>query len=131
MLELTTKYALQALRTLERLEVGEFIQVKELSRLAKVPGPYLAKIVKVLAAKGLVLARRGKHGGVRLAEGAEFSFLDVCVALDDPVLEQTCFFSKSPCSQTSPCAMHGRWTKLRQEVDHFLREAKIQTRRKS
>lgn len=125
MLEVTTKYALQALRVLERQEPGEFMRVKELSALARVPGPYLSKVMKVLAAKNLIVARRGINGGVRLAEGCTFTFYDVCAALEDPVLSQTCFFAKTPCSAAHPCAIHEKWGRLKGEIVHFLQNGKI------
>lgn len=125
MLAMSTKYALKALLHLAKVGEGEFAQVKALSESAGVPGPYLSKIMKQLAAKGIVESRRGAAGGVRLPRGRGITFLDVCVALEDPVLSSGCFLGRKACSSKHPCVMHGHWSRMKGEMSRFLRQSKI------
>ncbi|MBN8549340.1 MAG: Rrf2 family transcriptional regulator [Deltaproteobacteria bacterium] len=127
MLALSTKYALKALLFLARNQSEEFMLVRALSEEAEVPGPYLSKIIKQLAAKQLVETRRGILGGVRFPKNRpSITFYDVCVALDDPIVSQGCFLTKHPCTTRSPCVMHSHWTRIKSEVAKFLQESKIE-----
>ncbi len=127
MLALSTKYALKALLFLAEKRSDEFMLVRTLSEEAQVPGPYLSKIIKQLAAKELVETRRGILGGVRFRKtGSSITFYDVCVALDDPIVSQACFLTKHPCSTKDTCVMHSHWSRIKREVAKFLQESKIE-----
>lgn len=128
MLAVTTKYALSCLIHLARHSHGEFMQVKELSKQAEIPGPYLSKIVKGLASKGIVDTKKGKHGGVRFpAQGkkTQVSFYDVCLALEDPVVAQRCLLSKGQCLAGEPCAIHFKWRAAQSDFLKFLKQSKV------
>lgn len=127
MLSLSTKYALKALLYLAQQQRDDYMQVKALSDEAKVPGPYLSKIIKQLSAKQLVETRRGIAGGVRFpSNGRTVTFYDVCVALGDPIVSQGCFLTKHPCDSKHPCVMHPHWSRIKREVAKFLQESKIE-----
>lgn len=127
MLTLTSKYAIRALLTLAKCEPAEqFVLVKTLSEKSLVPAPYLAKIIKTLAAKDLLETKKGATGGVRLKQkSTAISFFDICSALHDPAATDACLLSKKACSHTSPCPMHERWGPLRTQLINFLHEMKI------
>lgn len=126
MLELSTKYAIQALLHLAKLEKDQYLQVKTLSRRAKIPGPYLSKVIKDLASKGIVETKRGALGGVRLPSSKKsISFLDVCKALEDPLLKQSCFLTKYSCNSQTPCIMHRHWLEMKEQMIAFLEERLI------
>lgn len=126
MLAASTKYALKALHYLAKQDQRQFIQVNALSLASEVPGPYLAKIVKLLAARGMVETRRGLTGGVRLSprEGA-LTYYDVCIALDDPVVISNCLLSKERCNSQEPCAIHAEWRRTKEQLVKFLQKARI------
>lgn len=66
-----------------RLGFFEFVPTSEISDKLSIPRPTLAKIVKSLAANGLLEAREGKNGGVRLRNmPSDFSLYDVFVAAE-------------------------------------------------
>ena len=126
MLSMTSKYALQALLVLTKRNDGEFVQVSALSKESEVPGPYLAKIIKTLAARHIVETKRGLSGGVRLhPEARSTTFFDVCQALNDPIAADSCLLSKKKCNAGAPCPMHEQWSVLRAQIVKFLHESKI------
>ncbi|RIL09910.1 MAG: hypothetical protein DCC75_05505 [Proteobacteria bacterium] len=126
MLSLSSKYALRALRSLAQMDPECFVRVDILSRKADVPGPYLSKVIKVLARKDIVETRRGLTGGVRLSRrGSTATFYDVCEALQDPIVHQPCILSKSACRAAAPCHLHNQWSKVRGRISKFLKGAKI------
>jgi Rrf2 family transcriptional regulator, iron-sulfur cluster assembly transcription factor len=126
MLEKTTKYAIKALMYLAQLAPDTFVQVSKLSRDIQVPGPYLSKIVKTLAAKGIVTTRKGINGGVRInARIRDLTFFDICSALDDPIVHPRCLLQNAPCGKGVPCSHHKEWSFLREQIAQHLTQLRL------
>lgn len=126
MLSTSSKYAIRALIYLRENGSGEFVSIETLSAETDVPRPYFAKLMKTLAQRGLIETKKGLNGGARLTTGRKkLTFLDVCEALDDPIVRDTCFLSKGACGGPSPCAMHHRWGALRGKMRRFLEQHEI------
>ena len=74
------------------------------------PREFMAKILKVLAARGLVRSARGAHGGYQLARPArDISFLEVIEAVEGPVQLNVCLDHKDRCDVSSSCTMYEIW----------------------
>ena len=127
MLSSSSKYALRALKHLGTIP-GQFCSIEALSNETSVPGPYLAKIMKALAANDIVVTKKGLKGGVMLPpENGNLTFMDICVALDDPVVRDTCFLSKKRCGGAHPCALHEEWGQLKGKIHGFLTRNKLKS----
>lgn len=78
----TAEYALRAVVCLAE-RPDERVTTAELAEQSMVPAGYLSKVLQALARSGLVQARRGQHGGYRLARSAEtLTVLNVVDAVD-------------------------------------------------
>ena len=121
MLSTSTKYALCALRCLAEQHSGEYVSIELISKEAQVPRPYLAKLIKGLAKKKIVITKKGLNGGVMFRPKGKLTFYDVCGALDDPIVNQSCLLSKGPCGGKSPCQFHRDWGKVREKMIGFLK----------
>lgn len=105
---------------------GKPVLVKEIADAARLPAPYLAKIVQILARKGLVATQRGVGGGVSLARPANMiTMFEVCVALDDPVVEFRCMLGTAECSDERACPAHKFWTVQRAKFHAYLHSMTI------
>lgn len=100
--------------------------VKDIAKATEIPAPYLAKIIQVLAKRGLVKTQRGIGGGVSLAlSPSEVSLLDICVALDDPCTQTKCMMGNAQCSDQRACACHEFWKVQRAQCLSFLQSTTI------
>jgi Rrf2 family iron-sulfur cluster assembly transcriptional regulator len=127
MLSISTKYAIKALSFLAKQRDDGFLSVDYLSEKTGVPRPYLAKLVKNLANHRIVITKKGISGGVKLnRQNAAPTIYDVCVALDDPLVRNICFMSKSRCGEKSPCRYHSDWSAAREPVLRFLKDSTIE-----
>jgi len=62
---------------------GELAQIERLSRAEAVPANFLAQILIKLREHGLILSRRGNHGGFSLAKPPqEISLHDILIAVE-------------------------------------------------
>ena len=87
-----------------------------------VPEPTVAKVLKLLAASGLVTSQRGARGGYRLAKSVvDISIADVISAVDGPIALTACVeAAASPCEVRGLCAVRGRWELVNEAIEHAL-----------
>ena len=122
MISTTSEYALRALSCLARAADGQALLGKDLALLADVPSNYLAKILLDLKRAGIVRATRGTGGGYRLAKSPEEVCLaDVVEVFEGPCCAPRCLLGGSrECSDTTACAFHAKWRKVRRAYACFL-----------
>ncbi len=100
---------------------GAPVLIKDIAEDCEIPSPYLAKIVNSLARKGILATQRGVGGGVTLAQpAASVSLYDLCVALDDPIVQARCMLGTAPCSDERACPAHRFWKADRERQLEFL-----------
>lgn len=81
MLSQTTEYALRAVAYLA--EAGRAQNLHQIAEKTQVPEAYLAKVLRSLAAAGVLHSQRGVKGGYELAQApAALSLLEVVNAVD-------------------------------------------------
>ncbi len=95
------------------LPLGESATATELSRRSNVPLPYLSKVLRRLARRGLLVAQRGHGGGYALARPpATIAFLEVLEALGEMPDSGRCAFGWGACDACKPCPLHASWSQL-------------------
>ncbi len=103
-------YGLRAMIHLAGLPAGKIASLQDLSVTLHLPREFLAKILKILTAKGLVRSSRGAHGGYQLARPArDISFLEVIEAVEGPVQLNVCLDHKDRCDVSAGCTMYDIW----------------------
>jgi Rrf2 family protein len=103
-------YGLRAMIHLAGLPAGKVASLQDLSSTLHLPREFLAKILKILAGRGLVRSSRGAHGGYQLARSArEISFLDVIESVEGPVQLNVCLDHKERCDVSASCTMYHIW----------------------
>ena len=103
-------YGLRAMIHLAGLPVGKVTSLQDLSSTLHLPREFLAKILKVLAGRGMVRSSRGAHGGYQLARPArDISFLDVIESVEGPVQLNVCLDHKDRCDVSASCTMYHVW----------------------
>lgn len=87
-----------------------------------VPEPTVAKVLKALAATGLVASQRGARGGYRLMRPlGSIPVADVIVAIDGPIALTACVEgSGTACDASHICPVKGRWDPVNDAVREAL-----------
>lgn len=103
-------YGLRAMIHLAGLPVGKIAPLHDLATTLRLPREFLAKILKILAERGLVRSSRGAHGGYQLGRPArEISFLEVIEAVEGPVQLNVCLDHLDRCDVSAGCTMYHVW----------------------
>ena len=125
MLSQAVGYAATALGCIATMG-GKPVLVREIAGACGIPTAYLAKIVNVLARKGILQTQRGVRGGVSLLRpAATLTLHDLCVALGDPSVQNRCMLSTEPCSDDRGCPAHCFWREHREREVAFLKRTTV------
>jgi Rrf2 family transcriptional regulator, iron-sulfur cluster assembly transcription factor len=115
-------YALRAIRFLSRLPQGATASINRIAEGEAVPREFLAKILKMLTDKDVILSFKGVSGGYGLARRPkQISYLQVIEAVDGPIHLNLCTeFGGSYCSHNGECIMHSFWIKQEELIKRKL-----------
>jgi Rrf2 family iron-sulfur cluster assembly transcriptional regulator len=115
------EYALQAVLYLALRPQGQMTSMRELTKRLDVPYHFVAKILQDLTYKGLLNSMKGPTGGFALAMPAkDITLFHVVEAIDGADFTRTCVLGFPECSDKSPCAVHNKWTGLRDGIYSML-----------
>jgi Rrf2 family protein len=105
---------------------GERTSIKELTRKINIPYHFLAKILQDLTYKGLLISQKGPTGGFALAKPAkDITLFQIVEAIDGTDVTSKCVLGFPECSGKNPCAVHEKWTGLRDEIHVMLVDKNI------
>jgi Rrf2 family protein len=99
-------YALRAAIYLAQRAPGMAVSVTEISEKADIPRKFLEKIIQDMIHAGLVISRRGSHGGYLLNRSpGEISFQDVMESVEGPISLNICVPHSNLCGISARCGM--------------------------
>jgi Rrf2 family protein len=126
MLTRSATHAIRAMVALAVLAPGQYARTAQIAESAGVPRNYLGKILFLLARRGLVESQRGLGGGFRLSRGADrISLYDVTESVEDIARWNECAFGEKSCSEEKPCALHSRWSCVRDMYFSWLKDTTV------
>lgn len=112
---------LQAVLYLSTLEANDFVNAKQIAGKLQIPKEFVAKVLQFLTESGIVGSKKGKYGGFYLAKNPKkVRLIDIVEAIDGLETFDSCVLGFRECSPDSPCPVHEKWGKLREEALHML-----------
>ena len=92
-----------------------------------VPLPTAAKLLKQLAASGLIHSQRGASGGYTLARPAEsITVAEIIAALEGPIALTACVDgSPEHCGVEAQCPMRGNWNRVNMAIQQALNDVTL------
>ena len=101
---------------------GEVLSAPELAEQAGLEAPTVAKVLKPLAAAGLVAGFRGANGGYRLARtAAEINLVEIVEAMEGPLAMTECSVHDGQCGIEASCGVRANWRRINDVVADALR----------
>lgn len=128
MISKTAQYALRAV-VLLAAEEGSRRGAQEIAERIGAPPNYMGKLLKQLAASGVVESSRGSGGGFRLARPAsDITLYQVVEPIDRVSRWGDCFLGTSGgCSTENPCPIHPFWKPIRERYLQMLETLTVAT----
>lgn len=121
-----TDYGVVLMAQLARAE-GAVETASHLSAANGVPLPTAAKILKQLAAAGLIVSHRGAAGGYALSRpAARITVAEIVAALEGPIVLTACVEgSVEHCGVEALCPMRGNWNRVNEVIQRALTEVTL------
>jgi len=118
----SAEYAIQAMIYLAEKNTSEPIMISKIAKEYNIPYQFLAKIMQILVKQRLVVATRGRKGGVNLAKDSKDIFLhQIVYAVDgQPPDKDQCVIGLDKCSDEVPCPLHDQWKPIRKQIREML-----------
>lgn len=132
MLSNTCKYAVRALIYLgKNASEKEKIGIKKIAGDLDIPTPFLGKILQNLVRQKVLISTKGPNGGFALGRKPDtISLYDIVTIVDGEDYFLNCLISLEPCKkhhdEGRPCAVHGRFSAIREQLIEFYKETTIQ-----
>lgn len=122
-LTLKTEYACQVLAQLALTYSNETVrQVDDLAEKEKLSSNYLVQILTALRQAGLVVSRRGKHGGYLLARHPdEITLAEIAAAMEGEPLVEGSGGNGGMCAE----AVHTAWLQANEGLMAACREIRL------
>lgn len=118
-----TDYAIVVLTQMGR-DPAAVRTAPQLAHETGVPLPTVAKLLKTLAADGIIASHRGAAGGYSLSGAPEtISVAQIIAALEGPIALTACVEgSGNHCDVESLCPMRGNWDKVNRAIRRALED---------
>ncbi len=98
----------------------------ELAERAGLEAPTVAKVLKPLAAAGLVEGFRGANGGYRLTRPAEaISLVEIVEAMEGPLAMTECSVASGQCGIEHSCGVRANWRRINDVVADALSKVSL------
>ncbi len=127
MLSKSTEYAIRALVFIQ-LENWKQKRpgVIEIAREIETPPAFTAKILQILTRHRLVQSMKGRGGGFFFTEDIQqITLYDVVHVMEGDGLFHRCGIGLKNCSNENPCPIHHDYMKVRDEINHIVRNETI------
>jgi Rrf2 family protein len=117
----TTGYAIRALGCLGEEACHPHL-IRDVAACSGVNKPYLAKVFNKLAASGLIITKRGYHGGITLSRPAsEITLLEIVKAVEGERWIGPCLLGISECATNEVCPTSALWKQISQQIETVLK----------
>jgi Rrf2 family iron-sulfur cluster assembly transcriptional regulator len=122
MISRSATYALRALTFMAAREPDEWSLNREIAAGLGLPPQYLTKILRLLAAEGILISQRGRTGGFRLARPADrITLLEVVDPFDRLSDRRACLLGQATCSDEDACPLHDQWRRIADSLQSALK----------
>ena len=126
LLSQTSHYALRAVYFLLTNNENEWYLTKDIARTAKIPAPYLARILSTMAKRGIVQSRTGMKGGFKIGEeNLKTTLYDVVIQFDNLENISDCIFGFTDCCEDKKCILHSRWNEIKTQLIDLLKASHL------
>ncbi len=93
------------------------VGIKEISKKAGAPEPFIAKILQQLAKAGVIASAKGPTGGFYIdTSKPKIMLIDIVYAIDGDALFTTCGLGLKNCSDSRPCPIHHNFKPIRDNM---------------
>ncbi|MBE0551037.1 MAG: Rrf2 family transcriptional regulator [Ignavibacterium sp.] len=120
------EYGLQAVLYLAAKDKNTLCSAEEISANLNIPKEFTSKILQDLTEKRIIISRKGREGGFKLAvDAAHIRLMDIVEAIDGLDIFKNCVMGFQNCNGDKKCPVHKEWTRVVDEACQMLSKQTI------
>jgi len=120
------EYGLQAVLFMAARDEQCVCPAQEISKKLNIPKEFTSKILQDLTEKGIIISRKGREGGFKLAvDAAQIRLMDIVEAIDGLDIFKNCVMGFQNCNGDKKCPVHKEWTRVVDEACQMLSKQTI------
>ena len=128
MLSNTSKYAIRAMIYLAmNAQNNTRIGIKKIADDLKIPSPFLAKILQLLARHKILTSTKGPNGGFGIgADPYKITLYKIVTLMEGDDVFEKCLISLRICNEeNTPCAVHEKYETIRKSIRTLFNEMNL------
>lgn len=115
------EYGLQAVLYLSCKGDDALCSAEEISTKLNIPKEFTSKILQDLTEKGIIISRKGRVGGFKLAvKTDQIRLIDIVEAIDGLDIFKNCVMGFHNCDNKKKCPVHTEWIAITGRVYKML-----------
>ncbi len=121
----TADYSLRILSFMAK-KPEQLHTAKELVAKLNISDKYLRRLMTKLSKSGFIKSVQGREGGYRFVQPVEQIYLSQIIdAVDGLDKYMGCILGFGECSDDNPCALHKKWSFVREEIMNLFKTTSI------
>jgi Rrf2 family protein len=131
MLSSSSKYGIRAVTYIaSKSKNNEKLGIKMISEDLRLPTPFLAKILQLLAKQKILSSSKGPHGGFSLLKDPKnITLYDIIVTIDGSDIFENCVIHNTPCkcvnSEKLVCPIHTEYSRIRTDMVKLFKKKTV------
>ncbi len=122
-----SRYGARAMLDLALYHEAEPVSIKDIAHRQEISERYLENIMSSLSASGLVIGKRGKGGGFKLARApGQIRLGDVITVVEGSLAPVHCIDDPSKCKRSENCVTFEIWARLKTAIMGVLDSITLQ-----
>lgn len=120
------EYSLMALKHMSQKTPGELTSAKEVSDSYHAPFDATARVMQVMAQKGLLRAEHGAFGGYQITKDlSKVTMHDLLNIIQGPTKIAKCMTKSEPCDLQAQCNIISPLNNLNQKLNEFYKSLSV------
>jgi Rrf2 family nitric oxide-sensitive transcriptional repressor len=120
------EYSLMALKHMSLKMPGELTSAKEVSESYSAPFDATARVLQMMAQKGILRSEQGAQGGYQITRDlAKVTLHDLIETIEGPTQIAKCISNDEPCGMQSNCNIISPVTTLNQKLNEFYQNLSL------
>ncbi|NWF51169.1 MAG: Rrf2 family transcriptional regulator [Ignavibacteriaceae bacterium] len=120
------EYGLQAVLYLAAQGKSSLCSAEEISNNLNIPKEFTSKILQDLTEKGIIISRKGRVGGFKLAiDASQIKLIDIVAAIDGLDIFKNCVMGFHNCNGNQKCPVHKEWMEVVEKAYRMLSQRSV------
>ncbi len=121
------EYGIQSVLYIAKVSNGQPVLLKDISETLHIPHHFLGKVLQILTRSGIIISKKGQHGGFELGDSAsKITLMDIVRAIDGDSYLNECVLGFPGCCDENPCPVHDAWGKSKKSILEMLNNKTIE-----